>query len=113
MYVAPTTFLLDTDSLHKELILTKREPNLPAGIFLQVFTGVVSAVGGGVLRDIMAQEMPYIFTKHIYAVACVIGALVCALLWRWNPVFSMTIGFLVVFVIRCLSNRFKWNLPKA
>lgn len=35
MYVAPTTFLLDTDSLHKELILTKREPNLPAGIFLQ------------------------------------------------------------------------------
>ena len=35
MYVAPTTFLLDTDSLYKELILTKREPNLPAGIILQ------------------------------------------------------------------------------
>lgn len=84
-----------------------------AGVFLQVFTGVVSAVGGGVLRDVMAQEMPYIFTKHIYAVACVIGALVCVLLWPLGNVVAMAVGFAVVFAIRCLSSHFKWNLPKA
>lgn len=51
-------------------------------LFLLVFVGVVTGVGGGVLRDVMAGDTPYIFVKHIYACASLAGALVCTVLWR-------------------------------
>ena len=44
-------------------------------VFLAVFVGVITGVGGGLLRDVMAGDMPYIFVKHIYATASIIGAL--------------------------------------
>jgi uncharacterized membrane protein YeiH len=48
-------------------------------IFLQVFLGVLTGVGGGVMRDIFAAEKPMIFIKRFYAVASLIGAIVCVL----------------------------------
>lgn len=81
--------------------------------FLLVFLGVVTGVGGGVIRDMMANEMPYIFVKHIYACASLIGALLAAVLW---PVLgqngAMMIGFAAVLLIRALARHYKWNLPK-
>ena len=56
------------------------QPN--AGIYLTVFVGVLSGVGGGILRDVMAGDTPYIFVKDVYACASLAGALVCALLYR-------------------------------
>ena len=50
------------------------------GLFLLVFVGVVTGAGGGVLRDIMAGDTPYIFVKHVYASASLAGALLCGLL---------------------------------
>ena len=44
--------------------------------FVLLFSGVVTGVGGGLLRDVMAQNMPYIFVKHIYASACIVGSIV-------------------------------------
>ena len=43
-------------------------------LFLLVFVGVVTGVGGGVLRDVMAGDTPYIFVKHVYASASLAGA---------------------------------------
>lgn len=93
-------------------VRTAREILPQGGLFLQVFVGTVSAVGGGVLRDVMAGQPPYIFTKHIYAVASVAGALSCALLWDVNVPAAMTVGFVLVAVIRCLAVRYRWNLPR-
>lgn len=42
-------------------------------VFLVLFVGVVTGVGGGVLRDVCCMERPYIFTKHIYALASLAG----------------------------------------
>lgn len=82
--------------------------------FLLVFVGVVTGVGGGVLRDVMAGDIPYIFIKHIYAFASLVGALVSAALWtRWGELPAMIVGTVVVVLIRCLSAHFRWNLPKA
>lgn len=51
-----------------------------ANVFLAVFVGVITGVGGGLLRDMMAGDPPYIFVKHIYATAAIAGALLfCAL----------------------------------
>ena len=85
-----------------------------AGMFLTVFVGTITGVGGGILRDILSGEIPYIFVKDIYACASLMGALVCALLWQvLGYAYSMLIGAAVVVVIRLLSATFKWNMPRA
>lgn len=82
-------------------------------LFLLVFVGVVTGVGGGVIRDMMANEMPYIFVKHIYASASLVGALLAALLWNvLGQNVAMMIGFVAVLSIRVLARHYKWNLPK-
>lgn len=82
--------------------------------FLLIFVGVITGVGGGVLRDTMAQHPPYIFVKHIYASASILGAVLCAGLWNTtNETVSMTVGALAVVIIRLLSAHFRWSLPKA
>lgn len=81
--------------------------------FLQIFVGVLTGVGGGVLRDIMAGNTPYIFVKHVYASASIIGAIVCVLVSGWfGELPGMLIGAVVVFVIRVLAVHYKWNLPR-
>ena len=85
------------------------EPSL----YLVVFVGAVTGVGGGLLRDIMAGDTPYIFVKHIYACASLAGALLCGLMWRPDgEVAAMLAGAALVFVIRCFSAHYRWNLPK-
>ena len=81
--------------------------------FLQIFVGVLTGVGGGVVRDIMAGNTPYIFVKHVYASASILGAIVCVLMERqFSELAAMITGAIVVFVIRILAAHYKWNLPR-
>lgn len=82
--------------------------------FLVVFVGVITAVGGGVLRDIMTGNMPFILKKHIYACACIIGAISYLYLFETfnNEIISMLFGTVVIVTIRLLSTYYRWNLPK-
>ena len=83
-------------------------------IFLCVFVAVVTGVGGGVMRDLFAGQRPYIFVKHIYAVASLGGALLCALLYPHIGMdFSILFCFLFVFIVRILSAVFHLKLPRA
>lgn len=82
--------------------------------FLLVFVGVLTGVGGGVIRDILAGNTPYILVKHIYACASLIGAISCTLLLRCLPQYAaMLIAILLVLIVRLLSAYFRWNLPRA
>lgn len=81
--------------------------------FLLVFVGTLTGVGGGVLRDLLAQEVPYIFVKHIYACASLAGAALCAGLWRFGSMPAMLAGIAAVVIIRVLAAHFHWNLPRA
>lgn len=84
------------------------------GFFLLTFVGVVTGVGGGILRDVLAGQTPYIFVKHIYACASLVGAVLCALLWNViGETFSMILGAAVVVTLRFLAAHYHWNLPKA
>ena len=84
------------------------------GWFLLVFVGVVTGVGGGVLRDVLAGDTPYIFVKHIYACVSLAGALVCTALWHpAGELPAMLAGAGTVLAIRFLSAHFHWNLPHA
>ena len=81
--------------------------------FLPVFLGMITGVGGGLLRDMMAGDRPYIFVKHVYACASILGAFVCAFLWtRAGEEGAMIAGAVCVIVMRVLAIGFKWNLPR-
>lgn len=82
--------------------------------FLLVFVGVLTGVGGGMIRDVLAGNTPYILVKHIYACASLIGAIVCVLLWPRLPQYAaMLIAMVLVLIIRLLSAYFRWNLPRV
>jgi len=80
--------------------------------FLLVFLGVLTGVGGGVIRDVLAMQKPYILHKHVYACASILGAFVCILLWPLGNVPAMWAGALTVILVRFLAMKFHWNLPK-
>ena len=81
---------------------------------LLLFVGVITGVGGGVLRDVLAGTVPSIFRKNIYALASAAGALADILLMKLVPhQLAMMIGFIVIVVIRLLAAHFRWNLPKV
>ena len=81
--------------------------------FMAIFLGVITGVGGGLLRDMMAGITPYILKKHIYACASIAGAIICTLMWNIvGQNVSMIAGFAVVTLIRLLAARFRWSLPR-
>ena len=83
-------------------------------LFLLVFLGTVTGVGGGVIRDMMANEMPYIFIKHVYACASLLGALAVAALWNvCGQNAAMLTGFGITIIIRALAAHYRWNLPRV
>lgn len=83
--------------------------------FLIIFLGVITGVGGGILRDIMAGQTPYILKKHVYASASIAGALFCVLLLDLNVSVNMAMlaSAAVVVGVRLLAWHFKWNLPRV
>ena len=81
--------------------------------FLLIFVGVITGVGGGVLRDIMSGMIPYIFKKHIYAVASAAGAGAYIVIDNYIGRNTAIVGCSVLVVaVRVLAVHFEWNLPK-
>ena len=79
--------------------------------FFFVFIGVLTGVGGGVLRDIMAGETPYILIREIYASAAIAGGITCVVCGSTMGEATATVlGLTVTVVIRSLAAYFHWNL---
>jgi len=82
--------------------------------FLLIFVGVITGVGGGVLRDVLAGYTPYIFVKHFYATASLIGAVITVFMQKViDSTYAMVIGAVCIFVLRICAAHFRWRLPKA
>ena len=84
-------------------------------LFLCTFLGTVTGVGGGAIRDIFANQMPEIFQKNIYAMACVPGAILTVLVWRHfgSENTAALIGSVCVILVRCVAVHYNWNLPRV
>ena len=81
--------------------------------FLLVFVGVITSVGGGMLRDVLTGSMPFVFVKHIYASASLAGAILYVVLRSYiNDVVAMAISMVIVIGIRLLAAKYRWNLPR-
>ena len=82
--------------------------------FFAIFLGVMTGVGGGMLRDVLAGQPPYIFVKHFYASAAILGAAACVLLWPLVGEPAAVIACCAaVLVLRLLAAKYHWSLPKA
>ena len=82
--------------------------------FLMIFLGVITGVGGGILRDMMAGQTPAVLSKHVYACASIAGAVCYVILMNYTgegP--AMVVSAILVTVIRVLARHYKWNLPRA
>ena len=83
-------------------------------VFLSITIGVLTGVGGGVLRDILTETPPYIFKKHVYALASIIGATLYYLLRLFIQTTILPSGIAIAFIIgiRLLATKYRWDLPK-
>ena len=77
--------------------------------------GMLTAIGGGILRDILVNEIPLVFVKELYASASFLGVVVFyAILSAGLNVETATISSIVVAtVLRLVAMRYNWNLPRA
>ncbi|WP_242917167.1 trimeric intracellular cation channel family protein [Pontibacter liquoris] len=79
-----------------------------------ILLGVTTAVGGGVLRDVLLTRVPVIMEKEIYASAALIGAIIVVLgnYLKWvSGDLAAIIALLVCFSLRILALHYHWNLP--
>lgn len=91
-----------------QLAMNQQAPPLVA-----VMMGMATGIFGGIIRDIMANEIPLIFRRDVYATASLLGAL-----WvYWSQMFgletgpALTAGFLLVIVIRFAAIHWQLSLP--
>ena len=91
------------------------EAGFADNMFLTTFLGATTAIGGGMLRDVLLREMPFVLKKRVYAVAAILGALGSALLLRAGvgEIMAYGLGMIITTAVRILATVFKWNLPKA
>jgi len=77
--------------------------------------GMVTGIGGGMLRDVLVAQVPTVLRADLYAVAALAGAavVVCSHLLRITPTAAMIVGIAVCFGLRLLAIRRGWRLPKA
>lgn len=81
---------------------------------LSVLMGMITGVGGGMLRDILVGQTPYVLKKHIYALASILGSIVYFLIRAYTPlhVLGSFAAMLLVVIIRVMATVFHWKLPK-
>lgn len=83
-------------------------------MFLTIFLGVITGVGGGLLRDIMAGITPVVLRKHVYACASIIGAFCYVLFLHISTEgIAVIISATIIVLIRLVASHYKWNLPRA
>ncbi len=83
-------------------------------IFFIIFLGMTTGIGGGMLRDILVKEIPFVLRKRVYAVASLLGGIVYCVLLRINidEIVSAVAAIVLIFAVRILSAVFKIDLPR-
>lgn len=84
------------------------------GFFL-VFLGLITCIGGGLLRDAFVVQMPGVLHKHVYALPCILGGVLYLILIRTavSDLISIPLVIVFIFTFRMLATRYHWNLPHA
>lgn len=78
-------------------------------------SGLITCIGGGIIRDILTMSVPFVLVKRIYAIAAICGSVVYYIMYLLgiNDGIAIVAGTLTTFILRILAMIFKWNFPKA
>jgi uncharacterized membrane protein YeiH len=78
------------------------------------FAGIITAIGGGILRDVFVNQIPIVFIKELYVTASFSGVIIFYILLLF---FDLSVAAIVAVVyttlIRLLAIRYRWNLPRV
>ena len=113
-YLRKSLFLFDTLGIGL-FTMVGIDKGLDAGLrpFFCIALGVITASFGGVLRDILCNEIPVVFRKEIYATACITGGILYFLLLMttMEEKYAYALSILIIIIIRLLAVRFHIALP--
>jgi uncharacterized membrane protein YeiH len=114
-YLSKTLFLFDTIGISVFTLLgLQKGLSYELHPLVALIMGMISAVFGGVLRDVLTAKVPLIFEKEIYASACLAGGIIYLILnyFRVEENINFIISAAVVVAIRAVVVRFHLELPK-
>ncbi|HET6640782.1 MAG TPA: trimeric intracellular cation channel family protein [Nitrososphaeraceae archaeon] len=82
-------------------------------VLLMVFAGMITAIGGGIIRDALVNETPLVFRKELYASISFVGVLLYILLIYEGVNLEISSIICIIFVtfFRIMAIHYKWNLP--
>ncbi|MCW8215306.1 trimeric intracellular cation channel family protein [Streptomyces griseolus] len=87
------------------------------GLTSSATLGLATAVGGGVLRDVLANEVPSLlrWDRDLYAVPAIVGSVMVVLCIRFDALnaYTSTLAVVTAFVLRLLALRYHWRAPRA
>jgi uncharacterized membrane protein YeiH len=77
--------------------------------------GMLTGIGGGMMRDVLVAEIPHVLRADLYAVAALAGAVVVVIGHRFDvaPTVAAVLGALICFCLRLIAIRRGWQLPVA
>ena len=83
--------------------------------FVSALLGMLTGIGGGVLRDLLVNEIPVVLRADLYALAALAGAgvVVGGHLLQWSPTATTITGAILCFGLRLVAIRRGWNLPQS
>lgn len=113
-YVRKSLFLFDTIGIALyTLVGIEKGLQMDLHPIICIALGTMSACFGGVIRDILCNEIPIIFRKEIYATACILGGIFYFLLniFPLDPNWIVVISGSIVITVRLLAVKFKLSLP--
>lgn len=84
-------------------------------IFLSIILGLLTGVGGGVIRDVLVNDIPYILKKHVYALVSIAGSGLYFVLRLYVniPMITITAPVVTIVILRMLAAKYRWGLPKV
>jgi uncharacterized membrane protein YeiH len=84
-------------------------------LLIMTIAGTLTAVGGGIFRDMLVNEIPLVLVKELYASASFMGIIAFFILLAMG--FNLNVvaipSILLVILVRIIAMRFRWNLPRA
>lgn len=85
------------------------------GMVGAVMMGVMTATAGGMIRDVLSNQVPMVLQKEVYASACMAGGFLLVLMHRAHlpDSWSVLAAAVLVITVRLLAIRYRWSLPKA
>jgi uncharacterized membrane protein YeiH len=92
---------------------TEKALQTGASDLVAVIMGTLTAIAGGLIRDIICGEIPLVLRREIYAMAAIFGSSIYLLAWTLSqsPALSLALGFAATIIVRGAAIKYGWSLP--